>query len=143
MVVGGGASAYDLLDLCFEHAARRVVWVYRQPRWMSPTRKPKNQSGGPRGLAKPQMEGVSVARVSAALHADMIGRYGKLGLNDILPEEPFDLAAIRFSPGAGGCSRTSARSIAIAARLRELSAGASSFRRARSGRSTSLSGERL
>ena len=29
VVVGGGASAYDLLDLCFDYKARRVVWVYR------------------------------------------------------------------------------------------------------------------
>ena len=37
VVVGGGASAYDLLDLCFLNNARRVVWVYRSLKWMRPT----------------------------------------------------------------------------------------------------------
>ena len=37
VVVGGGASAFDLLDLCFQYKARRAVWVYRSLKWMVPT----------------------------------------------------------------------------------------------------------
>ncbi len=41
IVVGGGASAYDLLELCFEHDAKSVTWVYRSLKWMRPTRREK------------------------------------------------------------------------------------------------------
>lgn len=99
IVVGGGASAYDLLDLCFEHEAGSVTWVYRSTRWMYPTLKPKSQSGGPRPLAKAQMEGASSAQISKAMHADMMARYLKYGLQDILPSEPFDLERHQLIPG--------------------------------------------
>ena len=38
LVAGGGASAFDLLELCFQHGARRVIWAYRGTRWFMPTR---------------------------------------------------------------------------------------------------------
>jgi hypothetical protein len=38
--VGGGASAFDLVDLCLEHGAAQVAWVYHSFRWMVSTRKP-------------------------------------------------------------------------------------------------------
>lgn len=50
MRVGGGASAFDLLELCFQHGARRTVWVYRGLRWFMPTRKPKHIAGSVRGF---------------------------------------------------------------------------------------------
>ncbi len=99
MVVGGGASAYDLLDLCFEHEARSVSWVYRQTRWMLPTSKPKAQSGGPRALARAQLSGSTSEQISQALHADMTARYVKLGLQDILPADTFDLGRHQLIPG--------------------------------------------
>ncbi|MES2101517.1 MAG: FAD-dependent oxidoreductase [Pseudomonadota bacterium] len=99
VVVGGGASAYDLLDLCFEHEARSVSWVYRQTRWMLPTPKPKSQAGGPRALAKAQLSGSTSAQISQALHADMTARYAKLGLQDILPADTFDLGRHQLIPG--------------------------------------------
>lgn len=45
LVVGGGASAFDLLDLCFEHGARNITWAYRGLRWFLPTSKPKYVDG--------------------------------------------------------------------------------------------------
>jgi hypothetical protein len=99
VVVGGGASAYDLLDLCFEHAARTVSWVSRQTRWMMPTNKPKAQSGGPRALAKAQMSGVTTEQISRALHGDMASRYAKLGLQEIMPADDFDLGRHQLIPG--------------------------------------------
>lgn len=99
VVVGAGASAYDLLDLCFEHEARRVVWVYRHTRWMMPTAKPKREAGSPRGLARAQMEGASVQQISRALHEDLTARYAKFGLQDIQPEGRFDLGRHQLVPG--------------------------------------------
>ena len=75
VVVGGGASAYDLLDLCFEHEARRVVWVYRHARWMMPTLKPKSLAGSPRGLARTQMEGATLDEINQGLRAELAARY--------------------------------------------------------------------
>ena len=59
LVVGGGASAFDLLELCFQHGARRVFWVYRGLRWFLPTRKPKHIAGSVRGFARLQASGMS------------------------------------------------------------------------------------
>jgi lysine/ornithine N-monooxygenase len=99
LVVGGGASAYDLLDLCFEHRARRVIWAYRNVRWMMPTNKPKNQAGSPRALARAQMSGSSADEISRVLHADMKARYAKFGLHDIVPDAVFDLRRHQLIPG--------------------------------------------
>lgn len=41
LVVGGGASAFDLLELCFQQGAKRVVWAYRGTKWFVPTKKTK------------------------------------------------------------------------------------------------------
>lgn len=131
VVVGGGASAYDLLDLCFEHGARRVVWVCRHPRWMMPTLKPKSVVGGPRGLARMQMEGASVAQISRTLHADMVGRYAKYGLQDAMPESDFDLGRHQLIPGRcrmianyAAIERHRGEVMRIAGRRIELSTGA-------------------
>jgi cation diffusion facilitator CzcD-associated flavoprotein CzcO len=99
VVVGGGASAFDLLDLCFEHDARRVIWVYRHLRWMMPSLKPKSLAGSPRGMAKAQMEGATVEQLSTAFHEQLGARYAKFGLQDILPEGVFDLGRDQVVPG--------------------------------------------
>lgn len=99
VVVGGGASAYDLLDLCFEHQARQVTWVYRNTRWMVPTSQPKSIAGSVRGLAKSQMEGATVEQISRALNEDLIHRYEKFGLQAIRPSEPLDLRRHQMVPG--------------------------------------------
>jgi cation diffusion facilitator CzcD-associated flavoprotein CzcO len=99
VVVGGGASAYDLLELCFEHKARRVVWVYRTLKWMVPTRKPKQLAGDIRGLAKQQMLGVSVEQMNLEVNLDLQGRYEKFGLQEILPSGKFDFNRDQLVPG--------------------------------------------
>lgn len=99
LVVGGGASAYDLLDLCFEHNARRVVWVYRTLKWMVPTRKAKHIAGDIRGLAKQQMLGVSVEQMNLEINLDLKGRYEKFGLQEILPAGEFDFTRDQLIPG--------------------------------------------
>lgn len=99
VVVGGGASAYDLLDLCFQHQASQVTWVYRNVRWMMPTLKPKSEAGGPRGLAQLQMSGATVEQINAFLQPKMDAGYARYGIQEILPEEPFDIGRHQLVPG--------------------------------------------
>lgn len=102
VVVGGGASAFDLLDLCFQYKARRAVWVYRSLKWMVPTRKPKHLAGDLRGLSRQQMVGVSVEQMNADINQDLLGRYEKFGLNELLPQGRFDFARHQMIPGRCG-----------------------------------------
>lgn len=99
VVVGGGASAFDLLDLCFEHGARQVVWVYRSVKWMMPTRKPKHVAGDIRELARQQMLGVTVEQMNAGINLDLQGRYTKFGLQAIQPAQDFDFCRNQLIPG--------------------------------------------
>lgn len=99
LVVGGGASAYDLLELCLNHRARRIVWVYRTTRWMRPTQKPKNIAGDTRALAKLQMLGNSAEKISRDITQDFRQRYEKFGLQEILPQGDFDLRRHQLIPG--------------------------------------------
>lgn len=99
LVVGGGASAYDLIELCLRQRARRIAWVYRATRWMRPTRKPKNVAGDTRALARMQMLGRSAEQISREITRDFRQRYEKFGLQEILPDEDFDLRRHQLIPG--------------------------------------------
>ena len=99
MVVGGGASAFDLIDLCIEHGARRIVWVYRGTRWFTPTTRPKAVAGSVRPFAKMQAQGLSAAEQSALLNADLAARYAKFGLQAIQPARPVDVLHDQLFPG--------------------------------------------
>ena len=80
LVVGGGASAFDLIDLCLSQGARRIAWVYRDVRWFSPTRKAKAIAGTVRPFARLQAESMSAAVQSATIEADLASRYAKFGI---------------------------------------------------------------
>lgn len=99
LVVGGGASAFDLLDLALQHQARRVLWVYRGVRWFTPTSKPKAVAGSVRPFAKMQASGMPIAQQNALLNADLRGRYAKFGIEALLPEQPLDLEHDQLIPG--------------------------------------------
>ncbi len=99
LVVGGGASSFDLLDQCITHGARRVVWVYRGTRWFMPTRQPKAIAGSVRPFAKMQASGMSAAQQSATIGADMLSRYRKFGIQSIQPERPPDVLQDQLIPG--------------------------------------------
>jgi cation diffusion facilitator CzcD-associated flavoprotein CzcO len=99
LVVGGGASAFDLLDLCIEHGARRIAWVYRSTRWFLPTTRPKAIAGSVRPFAKMQANGLSAAQQSAMLGADMVARYAKFGLQAIQPTRAVDVLQDQLFPG--------------------------------------------
>jgi len=99
LVVGGGASAFDLLDLCLEHGARRIAWAYRGLKWFFPTSKPKHIAGSVRGFARLQASGLTPAEQSAAMDTDMRGRYAKFGIEALLPPRPFDVLKDQLIPG--------------------------------------------
>ncbi len=102
VVVGGGASAFDLLELCLQHEARRIVWVYRGLHWFTPTRKPKHIAGSVRGFARMQASGMTAEEQSAAINADMRSRYEKFGLAEIVPAHDFDVRHDQLIPGRPG-----------------------------------------
>ena len=99
MVVGGGASAFDLLDLCLSQGARRIAWVHRDVRWFAPTKKPKAIAGSTRPFARLQAEGLTAAEQSAAIGADLAGRYAKFGVEAIQPKRSLDLRRDQLIPG--------------------------------------------
>jgi cation diffusion facilitator CzcD-associated flavoprotein CzcO len=102
VVVGGGASAYDLLDLCFEHNARSVTWVYRSLKWMRPTRKKKYFGTDVRFLAKQQMLGVPIETLNRLVNRDLRARYQKARIEEILPGYDFDFRRHQLIPGRRG-----------------------------------------
>jgi len=98
-VVGGGASAYDLLDLCFAHGARSIAWVYRSTKWMRPTLQPKYLGVDMRRLAKYQMFGLPMSVVNRLINNDLRARYAKAGIEEIRPEGDFDICRDQLIPG--------------------------------------------
>jgi cation diffusion facilitator CzcD-associated flavoprotein CzcO len=98
-VVGGGASAYDLLDLCFVRGAHSVVWIYRSTKWMRPTRQVKYFATDMRRLARYQMLGLPVSVVNRLANKDLRARYAKAGINQIKPQADFDFRRDQYIPG--------------------------------------------
>jgi cation diffusion facilitator CzcD-associated flavoprotein CzcO len=99
LVVGAGASSLDLLDLAVQHGAREIAWSHRGLRWFTPTRKPKSIAGSVRDLSRLQAAGMTHAQQSAAIEADLRGRYAKFGLQSIVPAFPFDILHQQLIPG--------------------------------------------
>lgn len=102
LVVGGGASAFDLLGLCVQHDAARVIWAFRSVRWFMPTRKPKHIAGSVRGFARLQASGLTVEELNAAIGADLRSRYDKFGIAEIMPTHDFDVRHDQLIPGRSG-----------------------------------------
>lgn len=99
-VVGGGASAWDLLDLALDNAAGDVQWVHRSVRWFLPTTKPKTASWpNLRELSVVQSIARSADTVSAFLRGLLRREYDHFGLTDIEPAEPFDIREHMLIPG--------------------------------------------
>jgi cation diffusion facilitator CzcD-associated flavoprotein CzcO len=95
VVVGGGASAFDLIDLSLEYGAARIAWVYRALKWMVPTAKPKKFASNLRELGKRHMLGQGFDTIGAELRA----RYRKFGIEELLPDAPFDVGRDQLIPG--------------------------------------------
>lgn len=109
VVVGGGASAFDLLDLCLRYAARRVRWVFRTVNWMAPTVRPKNVAGSVRKLFAMQAQGMTAEQISQAFDADLRERYRRFGLLDILPPGRLDLRRQQLVTGRSAMIENYAR----------------------------------
>ena len=99
LVVGGGASALDLLDQCLMNGASHIVWAHRALRWFTPTSKPKAVAGSVRPVARLQAEGVSVARQNDLVRADLTSRYRKFGVEALMPDRALDLRSDQLFPG--------------------------------------------
>ena len=98
-VVGGGASAYDLLDLSLSRGARSVAWIFRSTKWMRPTRLPKYYGTDMRRLAKYQMLGLPATLVNWRANRDLRARYAKAGIEEIIPDGSFDIQRDQLIPG--------------------------------------------
>ena len=99
LVVGGSASALDLLDQCLLHEAGHIVWAYRSLRWFTPTKKPKAVAGSVRPVARMQAQGVPVQQQNEWVRADLTSRYRNFGLDALLPARPLDLRTDQLFPG--------------------------------------------
>jgi cation diffusion facilitator CzcD-associated flavoprotein CzcO len=99
VVVGSGASALDLLDLCFERHATRVIWVYRRTKWMRPTRQQKYFATDLRLLGRQQVLGMAIGTINHYVNADLRRRYRMAGIEDILPSHDFDFRRDQLIPG--------------------------------------------
>jgi cation diffusion facilitator CzcD-associated flavoprotein CzcO len=98
-VVGGGASAYDLLDLAIANGARSIAWVYRSTKWMRPTRRAKYFGTNMRILARHQMLGRPVEELNRRFNETLRARYEKAGIAAILPDADYDLRHHQLVPG--------------------------------------------
>lgn len=98
-VVGGGASAFDLLDLCFTRGAAQAHWIYRSIKWMRPTRGPKYLGADVRLLTRHQMLGLTPAKLSRYADAQLRARYAKAGISELAPPERFDIERHQIIPG--------------------------------------------
>jgi hypothetical protein len=99
LVVGGGASAFDLLELALSQGAASIHWASREVRWFTPTGKPKAVAGSVRPFARMQVSGMTHEQQSAAIGADLLGRYEKFGLQEIVPAQRFDVTQHQLIPG--------------------------------------------
>jgi len=99
MVVGGGASALDLLELSLQHGANQVAWVYRSAKWMIPTTGTKQQSTRLRSNARRLMNGETVDQLNAELNVELGRLYRDFGLESIQPDVAFDLRCDQLIPG--------------------------------------------
>jgi cation diffusion facilitator CzcD-associated flavoprotein CzcO len=99
VVVGGGASAYDLIELALIHDAKSIRWVCRSAKWMAPSGKPKNIAGSIRWLGALQMQGMSPRAISQQVHDDLTARYQRYGIKDLIPGTPFNFDIHQLIPG--------------------------------------------
>jgi hypothetical protein len=99
LVVGGGASALDLLDQCLEHGAAHITWAHRELRWFTPTRQPKAVAGSVRPVARMQAQGLPLDRQNDIVRDELTARYRHFGLQALMPARPLDLAHDQLFPG--------------------------------------------
>jgi hypothetical protein len=99
-VVGGGASAWDLLDLAIKNRAKEIHWVYRNIRWFTPTHRTK-QTVWPnlRELSVLQTLTGSMESVNNFFRKPLLKRFSDFQLTEFVPPEPLDLRKHQLIPG--------------------------------------------
>lgn len=99
-VVGGGTSAWDMLDQSIENGAKDIHWVYRSLRWFFPTSRAK-QTSWPnlRELAVVQSVLRSTDSVSAFLRWQLKTLYRHFQITELEPDEPFNAEKHQLPPG--------------------------------------------
>ncbi len=88
-IVGGGASAFDLIELAFAQGAREVNWVFRSVKWFVPSLRSKHVLPQLRWLAWAQMLSRSTDKLSNQVHQQLVAKYRRYGLEALLPSTPF------------------------------------------------------
>lgn len=99
VVVGGGTSAFDLIELALQNQAKSIHWVYRSVRWMFPTTQTKQEKAGLRHVAYQQMLGLKPEKITAVYRKALAEKYKFFGIEDIMPERPFDYERDQLVPG--------------------------------------------
>lgn len=89
-VVGGGASAFDIIEKALEREVQEIHWVLGTPGWMTPTRQPKHKKKGLRILAETLVRKHTREAVNAKLRAVIHGKYRYFGVEEILPPKELD-----------------------------------------------------
>lgn len=123
MVVGGGASAFDLIEQAFAQGASQVVWAHRGLKWFLPTTKPKALAGSVRGFARMQGSGMTHDAQNAAMRADMDARYTRFGLDAIRPAHDYDVRHEQLMPGRPGMLANFAHIERHAAQVQSITGG--------------------
>ncbi|MEM0930053.1 MAG: NAD(P)/FAD-dependent oxidoreductase [Pseudomonadota bacterium] len=98
-VVGGSASAYDLLELALEHQAARIDWVYRGLHWMVPSSRQKHEKSVHRSYALSQMWGLELEKLNAATNKMLKDKYAYFSIEEIMPSYDFDYRYHSIIPG--------------------------------------------
>lgn len=98
-VVGGGTSAWDLLDQAIKHGASDIHWVHRSTKWCMPTGRSK-QTARPnlRELAIIQTVAPSTEAVNTYLRGALKKRYDYFQLAPLEPAERFDIRKHQLIP---------------------------------------------
>jgi len=100
-VVGGGASALDMLELAVGNGARDIRWVYRGTRWFFPSSKSKQENplNNLRRLSLIQTMGKPPEAVSERVQGELDERYKHFHLESIRPAYDVDFRKHQVFPG--------------------------------------------
>lgn len=118
-VIGGGASAYDLIDLALAHNAAQIDWVYDGLRWMVPSTQPKHARPSHRRYALAQLLN-DTDTLSARMTAFLKSKYAYFSITEIMPDYDFDYRIHSLIPGRPGLIKNFKSIVRHRGRLRAL-----------------------
>lgn len=98
-VLGSGASSLDAIDLAFSENAKEVHWIYRSPRWMVPSSKPKDYRPALRILARNQMLYRNPADLYQTMEKRIREKYKLNSMTELEPNGSLDLAKTQLVAG--------------------------------------------